>query len=392
MDEHSVSKSRPAKILQLQLNFDVATRHVGEEISQALLEADHDVTTAYLSGSLMPGMDASSKKIHCFNFSKKTLKGISRWYSIWKLYRYIKENKFSMVIAHRFKAIHMLLLLDRFINVPVVGVIHGLGDYDRKYRQKIIRLLVSKNSSFVAVSEEVKQYMLDLSCGFSQANTLAITNAIDIKRTQERQLSRLEAQEALGISSEAFVIGAIGRLVPVKGYEYVINAVSLLGSTKKEIQLVIIGDGRLRTELQAMIIERGLQEKISLVGWKDQAEIYVRAFDVFIMSSLSEGMPLALMEAFSGKVPAIASDIPSLRGLIDGSGGWTFPPANEIELASVLKEVLNVGEDDLKKKGQLAYTYILNKHSIEEFGDSYRALACSKLALHSENNRTPSNV
>ncbi len=371
------------KVLQLQLNFDVATAYVGEQISRALGGKDYSVTTAYLRGSATRGLGKPLEKTHYFRYSKQSLKGVFRWCSIWKLYRYIKKNKFSIVIVHRFKAIHMLLLLNRFLKIPVVCIVHGIGDYDQKYRQNIIRSLVTDKCSFVAVSNEVKKYLINLSCGFSKVNTHVITNAIDIESIHQEQFSRNDAREALGISKGVFVFGAIGRLVPVKGYEYLIKAMAMLGAVDQDVQLVIIGDGRLRTALKSLIEKSGLEKKIRLVGWKEQAAKYVRAFDVFVISSLSEGMPLALMEAMSGEVPAIASDIPSLEVLIEGAGGWVFQSANESELASVMRNVLRMSGGELNEAGEQAYDYLFQNHSLEGFCRSYKALVSSQLAPNS---------
>jgi glycosyltransferase involved in cell wall biosynthesis len=373
----------PVKVLQLQPNFDVATTYVGEQISQALDGKEYSVTTAYLRESEIRGLDDSLEKKYCFRFSKRSLKGVFRWYSIWRLYRYIKKNEFSIIIVHRFKAIHMLLLLSRLLKIPVVGIVHGMGDYDRKYRQNFIKSWVTEKCSFVAVSSEVKKYLVNMSCGFINRNTHVITNAIDIESIHKEQLSRNDAREALGVSQDAFIFGAIGRLVPAKGYEYLIKAMTTLGAVDQEIQLVIVGDGRLRVALQSLIELYGLEKKIKLVGWREQAAKYVRAFDVFVISSLSEGMPLAMMEAMSGKVPVIASNIPSLELLIEGSGSWSFQPANERELASIMRKVLIMNEGNLNEVGEQAYSYISKNHSLEDFCSGYNALVASQLALNS---------
>lgn len=373
----------PIKVLQLQPNFDAAITYVGEQISKALSEENCDMTTAYLRGSSMRGVESSSEKTHCFRFPKERLKGLSRWIYIWKLYRYIKKNKFDIIIVHRFKPIHMLLLANRLLKIPVIGIVHGIGDYDRNYRQKIVKSHVTEKWRFVAVSADVKKYMVNLSCGFGENNTHVITNAIDIEKVHREQLSREEARKALGVQQNVFLFGAVGRLVPVKGYQYIIKAMNRLGSHFPEAQVVIVGSGRMKDELQSLIEENGVANSVKLVGWKDGAARYVRAFDVFIICSLTEGMPLALLEAMAGKVPAIASNIPSLKPLIDNAGGWCFRPGDDSELASVMENTLHLANSDLKEIGETAFNYILQEHSLERFYNGYRSLVSSQLANNS---------
>src|SRR5690606_33256528 len=109
--------------------------------------------------------------------------------------------------------------------------------------------------------------------------------------------------------------------------------------------LAIIGEGRCREEAERFVAEHGLGDRVRLLGAKDDALQYVRAFDVFVMPSLSEGLPLALLEAMSGHLPVIGSDIDSLRPILEDCGGRIFPVAQPQALAQRLRETLALSDE-----------------------------------------------
>src|SRR5690606_25410116 len=144
------------------------------------------------------------------------LKGL-RLRALWRLHALIKAERFDVVIAHRFKPMNMLMLLNRVLRIPLcIGVQHGIGDFDRAYRRWEARRLLSENWRVVGVSRAVRDYLIGCRAGFNAVNTVQINNAIDIDRAETLQLPRERAREQLGLTQEPFVFGAIGRLVPVK--------------------------------------------------------------------------------------------------------------------------------------------------------------------------------
>jgi hypothetical protein len=135
---------------------------------------------------------------------------------MWQLYKFCRAEKFDVVICNRFKPVNMMLTLNRWLKVPLcIGISHGFGEYDRFYRRRQTQRLIDRHWRFVGVSPAVKQYLLECDCGFTDQNTYAITNAIDIEQAEGLQHSREQARELLGIDSSVRLIGALGRLVPI---------------------------------------------------------------------------------------------------------------------------------------------------------------------------------
>jgi len=373
-----------AKVLQLQPDYNVKAHDfadLAEQIVKSLPVERYEVTAAFLRGRPQTGAPQSRAEHSVyFEFSDKALKGL-RLRAMWRLYQFCRAEKFDVVVCNRFKPVNMLLQLNRWLKIPLcIGISHGFGEYDRFYRRNQIKRLVNHAWRFVGVSPAVKQYLLDCKCGFTDQNTYAITNAIDIEQAAGLQRSREQARELLGLSPSARLIGALGRLVPVKGHIYLLQAFATLKDKHPQAQLAIMGAGREESRLRVEIERLGLNGRAHLLGFREDALQYVRAFDIWTMPSLAEGLGLALLEGMSGHLPVIASNVPAMLPLIRGAGGLAVEPANVPALAAALDTYLALSDRQLQTKGEQAYRYLQEQHDIEVFRQEYLELIESGLS------------
>ena len=275
----------------------------------------------------------------------------------------------------------MLMSLNRRLGIPVcIGISHGFGEYEPFWRRQRARLLIDDAWHFVGVSPAVKQYLLDRKCGFTEENTTAITNAFDITQAETEQFSRQQARELLNLPQAARIIGAAGRLVKVKGHIHLIQAFAKVSGKHPDTHLAVIGEGREEANLRAEIARFGMQEKIHLVGFFPGAKRYVRAFDIWTMPSLSEGLGLALLEGMCGHLPIIGSRIPAMQPLIEGAGGILVPAGDAAALAEALDRYLSLPPADLVSTGEKAYEYLCKNHSIAEYRAKYLDLVENALS------------
>lgn len=372
------------KVLQLHPDYNVKAHDfadLAEQIIMALPEQEYEVTSAYLRGKPAPGEPISKAAHSCyFEFSDDDLSGL-RLKALWRLYRFCREQRFDVVICNRFKPLSMMMLLNRWLKVPLcIGIIHRMGEFDRLYRRRQVRKLGQRGWYFVGVSQAVRQHLLDYQAGFGEHNTLFITNAIDIEQAVALQLPPDEARRQLGLAPSAVMLGALGRLVQVKGHCYLIDAFSRLKDKYPQAQLAIIGEGKQRPALQAQIDRLGLQERVHLLGFRADALQYARAFDIWVMPSLAEGLGLALLEGMSGALPVIASDVPAMRPLIEGAGGIAVPPADVAALTAALDRYLGASAQERQRLGQQAFDYVCREHAIEGYRQAYRDLIRQGLA------------
>ena len=369
------------KVLQLQNSYNVNASDLAEQIIAGLPADRYEVTTAFLRGQPGPGEPTSraTRSIY-FGLNQRSTKGL-RLYALWTLYRHCRTEHYDVVIAHRIKPISMLMLLNHRLHIPaMVGVLHGMGEYDRRYRQHALRWLLSREWRLVGVSRAVRDNLLNCGAGLTAKTVRQINNAIDIDRAEKLQHAREHARDLLNLRANDFVFGTIGRLVPVKGHLDLLEAFAQVKDDNPKAVLAIIGEGRSRGELEATIKRHEMHSQVRLLGAKDDALQYVRAFDAFVMPSLSEGLPLALLEAMSGRLPVVGSNIDSLRPILEDCEGRIFEVGKPLDLAKRLREVLALSPEQRVAEGERAYTYLRRAHAIADFRRQYRELLDELLA------------
>lgn len=370
-----LAMTRKIKVLQLQNRYNVNASDLAEQVIQGLPTRTYEVTTVFLRGRPKPG-EPESRAVRSvyFDLSNASTKGL-RLKALWRLYRHCRTQGYDAVIAHRFKPINMMMLLNVCLRIPAcIGVLHGLGEYDRTYRRWESRGLISKAWRMVGVSRAVCDDLINCDAGFNSFNVRQINNAIDISRAEGLQHSRQQARQMLGLPQDAFIIGTIGRLVPAKGHLQLLEAFSAIKDEYPHAQLAIIGEGRLRQEMESMIQARHMEGRVSLLGSRDDALQYVKAYDVFVMSSVTEGLPLALLEGMSARLPVIGSDIDSMRPILEDCGARIYPVGQPLALAERLREVISLAPQERAMEGRRSYEYLCRAHAVEDFRKQYRNL------------------
>lgn len=371
------------KVLQLHPDYNVKINDVsdlGEQIVKALPKEQFEVTCAYLSGRPAGSQPHSiAEHEHFFNFPDTRMSGM-RLGAMWRLFQFCKREQFDVVICNRFKIVSMLLHLNKLLRIPLcIGISHVLNEYDRPYRKKQVKWLADRHWHFVGVSKAVKDSLIGYQSGFNAQNTHFISNAIDIAKAESSQLNKIEARRALNLPEDHRIIGAIGQLFARKGHRFLIAALAQIEQQFPDVHIGIIGKGPEEDNLKQQIIALGLEHKVHLLGFRENALRYVRAFDIWAMPSLKEGLPLALLEGMSGHLPVIASDIPEMRDVILGAGGQATSPQNVEELATAIAAYLQLDSKQLQEKGKQVFEYLSKNHSIEAYRTHYRLLIEDKL-------------
>ncbi|ORU91881.1 MAG: hypothetical protein A6F70_00925 [Cycloclasticus sp. symbiont of Bathymodiolus heckerae] len=288
------------KILQLLPSDSPGVQQIAESIEKSFPGGDFKVISAYLNPTSTPSFSPTTK---FFNFSKKETQGL-RLKALWEIFKYCRQEQFDVIITHRFKPLYLMLIINRFLNVPIcISVIHGFGDFSRHYRRLILKLLGAKSWQFVAVSGAVANYLSRLSSN----KVTAINNSINVATITRSLKTKQQSRSIIGIDKHAFTFGTIGRLIPLKGHIHLIKAFETVLQIQPNCHLVIIGEGRSRTELENYIFANNLQKNITLAGHINNAADYIKAFDVFVLPSMKEGFGMVLLEAMAAKLPIIAS-------------------------------------------------------------------------------------
>lgn len=249
----------------------------------------------------------------------------------------LKDNSFDLVHTHGYFADIVGIPAAKRIGVPSISTCHG---YIPKSKSVILynmldHLVLRFTNRIIAVSEGIKRDLIK--SGIRGSKIEVISNAVqtEIDNTTLIQ-NRQKKRQALGIKEDEFIVGYVGRLSVEKGIVYLLEAISMLNSGMP-IKALIIGDGPQKKELVGLVKEKGIGEKIIFTGFQSDAENWLPAMDVFVLPSLTEGTPMALLEAMAYGIPVIASAVGGVPAVITNKeNGILVKPCNSSDLAKGL--------------------------------------------------------
>jgi glycosyltransferase involved in cell wall biosynthesis len=165
----------------------------------------------------------------------------------------------------------------------------------------------------------------------------------------DRQLRR-----SLGLDPDCKLVGMIGRLDRQKNPLDFIRAAAVVAGTYSEVQFLLVGDGALRPQCEALIKELNLEGKFFLLGYREDVHKILPILTITTMSSLWEGLPIAFLEAMSAGKPIVANDVDGAGDVvIDGETGFLVPPREPAEMAERILFLLD-NEELCKEMGQAA--------------------------------------
>lgn len=271
---------------------------------------------------------------------------------IGRLLHICRRERVRIWHGHDYKSNALGLLLRRFWPMRLVTTLHGWVKETRRtpLYYKIDELCLPRYEVVISVSPDL--YERSLACGVPADRCVLIENGIDIAE-YARHATIDEAKRRLGLAPERLVLGAVGRLSPEKGFDRLIRSAHQLLQMGLNLELVIAGDGDDKSRIERLIEELGVGERVRLLGYCADPRSLYEALDVFVLSSLREGLPNVLLEAMALEVPVVATRIAGIPRLIqDGDNGLLVSPDKVDELAAALARL--AGDAGLRSKLGLA--------------------------------------
>jgi glycosyltransferase involved in cell wall biosynthesis len=221
--------------------------------------------------------------------------------------------------------------------IPHVITMHGSRYYaGRLQRRLAMRIAVAASGSLVAVSKQLATH-LSADLGIRPSQVTVVANGV---RSQPVSDSSLRAE--LGLERDDRLLLCVGNLYPVKGHRVLLAALALLRDRHPLVHLALAGRGELTAELQSLAWEEGIAERVHFLGLRSDIPNLLAAADIFVMPSLAEGLPLALLEAMFAGRPIVATtvgEIPTVLG--DGKAGILVAPGDPVALSVALDRLLS---------------------------------------------------
>lgn len=262
-------------------------------------------------------------------------------YGALKIIRFAMANGHLLLHSHGYKPNILLGLMPRRIRkLPIVTTLHGWTNTERFSKMTLYELADIFSLRFLDVVVLVSSAMRT-KCRLAKCknpSTLVIPNGIPLRDFSK---SEYVSGDEIGLFCEkAFTIGAIGRLSKEKGFDYLIESFHLLAQNGFDGRLIIIGDGPKRNSLEALVSRLGLKDKVFMPGYRQDAWRYMPFFDIFAVSSITEGLPITLLEAMQAKTPIVATGVGGIpEALENGRAGVVVEPCKPDGLATATARI-----------------------------------------------------
>jgi L-malate glycosyltransferase len=295
---------------------------------------------------------------------------------IWRIYNVVKERMIDIFHVHGFKENLIGGIVAKILSSRVVRTHHGKGMIEGSLLHYFIEKINEKflTNQLISVSQDLKHFLL--SKNFQKSKIAVVRNSIDIKKIPSVENS-IEVKTKLQIRDDVSVIGTIGRLVTVKGHKYLLEAARDIISKNNRVVFVFVGSGPLLDELKEFTASLGIEDYVRFTGFSDDPFPLLNIFDIFVLTSLYEGIPMALLEAMSMGKPIISTCVGGIPEIIkDGHNGLLVPPRDPKELSDACLKLLN--------EPQLSVTLASNAKNDSEQLHSLRNSVSETITLYKE--------
>lgn len=259
-----------------------------------------------------------------------------------EILRYACRNNFALLHSHGYKGDIFFGFMPKIIRkMPIVTTLHGWTSTNGFGKMGLYEWLDAKSLKFIDAVVLVSEGMLSsprlkkvqgvkfhvVNNGISFSGTPPTQACQKIKRTQSTQQAHITQltqgtqvtiyQRIIDFCAKSFTIVSVGRLSPEKGLGFLLEAIAGLVEEGRDVRLAILGDGSLRCELEQNARTLRIADRVLFLGYVRSAKDYLGSFNLFCMPSLTEGLPMVLLEAMAARVPVIATRVGGIPGILD---------------------------------------------------------------------------
>ena len=301
----------------------------------------------------------------------------------------VARHNVTIIQTHLLRVLDFLVLSLR-LHIPQLLIFWTIHNYNFALRKDqlprhrwllgpkrlIYRLLYRLGAhwvdGFVAVSGEVAPAIVQ-TIGPVQRKISVICNGVDVQRYMQ-PVDRSAIRRQLNLPEDARLLIVVGTLKTQKGHRYLLAALPEVIAQCPDLHLLIVGDGELRADLTQHIQTLGLDSHVRLLGNRQDVPALLAASDYFVLPSLWEGLPMALIEAMAGGLPVIATEVSGTRQvMIDGTTGLLVPPGDVAQLRVALLQ-LATNPDLARSMGAAAQQRVLTAFSAHKQAAEHVAL------------------
>lgn len=299
--------------------------------------------------------------------------------AILALKKYFKSNKIDIVHTHSSKAGIIGRFAARLAGVPsIIHTIHGFSFHE--YQNPVLhrmtlfleKLGAKLTKKLIAVGRDVVSYGLEKKIG-SKEQYVVIRASVDINRFRNADVNKSEYLQKFGLSPNVCTVGMVGNLKKQKNPVAFLEIANQLLSMDKNVQFIFAGNGPLKNRVENLIKKYGIEKNVKFLGWVDEPEKFIKSLDVFLLTSLWEGLPCTLAQAIVAGKPCVATNINGNREILkDLNTGFLYDPFDYKEAAEIILQIKNM-EGKIKECPENVKG-IMDEFSLENMLASHEAL------------------
>lgn len=251
----------------------------------------------------------------------------------------------------------------KLFDIPYIVYCHGSDVYfPWRFKKMISKWVLENADAIIVLTENMKKEIN--SFGFNLKNIFIIPNGIE--PNESKDLSRNDMRKDLKIDEVEKIILFVGTLKNVKGIKYLIKAINIVKEKGLKTKLLLIGDGEQKKELEKLSDKLNLKENVNFIGRVNNKEIYkyMVASDIFVLPSLSEGLPVVILEAMASGLPIIATKVGGVPEILkDKENGFLVDPKNSEQIAE--KIIHLISNDNIRESISINNLKEAQKYSLD---------------------------
>jgi glycosyltransferase involved in cell wall biosynthesis len=291
------------------------------------------------------------------------------------LARLARQHNVGLIHGHLFGPSYTASLLGLLMNLPVVGTIHGQVDLDPRESFKRIKFVLLNRGAtrLVFVSESLRRFFLGTGL-LRPEITAVIPNGVDAARFS-RPADR-SSRAAFGASADDFLVGAVGNVRPAKSYDVLLRAAALLKARSANYRFVVVGeaDSELGAKLISLRDELALADCVAFAGYLEDVKPALNAFDVYAITSRSEGFSISTVEAMAAGLPVVATRCGGPEEILDDGVTGILVENGSPEAVAAAIDSLRVNARGRRELGDAAQAAARRRFTIDANLRAYESL------------------
>lgn len=295
-------------------------------------------------------------EVHILN-RKFSIKNLS---NIWAIYKLIKKIKPDTVHTAAAEANFHGILAAKLAGVKyIIGEEIGIPKHSTT-AQKVFSFVYRFADKVIGVSKSVKDHLVKMG-EIPEKKGVVVYNPVSIPKIFPK------------IPSEFFHIVYVGRLEKVKNVAILIQAFAKIQNSNST--LTIVGDGRERTELESLVKDLKIEDRVVFTGFQAEPSQFLSQSDLYVLPSYSEGFGIAAVEAMFLKIPVLATQVGGVPEFINhGENGWLFNPNSVEDLVEKLTYILSLNTDDRASIGNKGFEDVSNRFTVSKYVENLENL------------------